>query len=299
MLIKDLWMSLDAIRFDYRLKCFVLGRRPLKGAHTVIRQWYCGGRHYDQQKAKKGARLDNPNAAVIELMNDLRPTGRQVGAQRGSVVDLQLAKWASGGAIPTNKLALKAVRMLTANGWRPFKGKHGVRSRCGSVYTEIDFVLVNREGVKVAVELKTGYDIEFYQPIGKMTGCLSNIDYSMFHHASLQATIGWYLHQSRSDTNRQFTINGAAVLHLSDDTCTIRMVPDWCGQVLMTDLRYRFEEKKTENARKARERKERVAVKKAAKADKVMEKAGKVDKAGKATEKPKKTTVKMAKKLKK
>lgn len=240
-------------KFDYDKKCFVVKGHRAKGAHRVIQQWYKGD--FDERKAKELARSTNPQSALVDVESTKKDDVEDVGRKRGAAVDVELARWAENGTKPTHPLALKAVRVLTKDGYQPHRGKHGVSSRCGSVHTEIDFLLL-RDGKVVAIELKTGYPIEFYTKMGKMRNALSTIPNCLFNHACVQVTLGWYLHQA--DPQRDFEIHDCAVLHLNEFICTLRTVPDWCRGVLMEDLRDRFERRRAlERKRKEERRMER------------------------------------------
>jgi hypothetical protein len=115
---------------------------------------------------------------------------------------------------------------------------------------------LKKNGKVVAVELKTGYPIEFYTKVGNMKNVLSSVRNCHFHYACVQITLGWYLHKSSVD--REFEIHDAAVLHLNEVTCTIKHVPGWCRDVLMPDLESRFEKRReVERERKINKKLER------------------------------------------
>jgi hypothetical protein len=173
---------MKGVRLNVRKGCFMTVKgRALRGAHSMIKQWYAGG--FNPAEAKRLA----SETAMCEWIVGKEEVYKmpKPGFANGSRIDLEMHRWAASGEMPKHPVAKMAVDRLLSEGFTRFQGKHGVKSRTDYVYTEIDF-LVQKNAKVYAVELKSGYDVEFYQSTGKMAHPLSAIDNSLCNQAIVQ-----------------------------------------------------------------------------------------------------------------
>lgn len=171
---------MKGVRLNIRKGCFTgRGGRPLKGVHSLIKEWYA--KDYKLSEAKQ-------LALQCTTHNwDIRDDVPKPGFANGSRIDLEMHRWASKGEEPTHTVARNIVEKLRSEGFARYQGKHGVKSKTDYVYTEIDF-LVQRNNKIYAVELKSGYDVEFYQSTGRMAAPLSDVDNSLCNQAIVQVS---------------------------------------------------------------------------------------------------------------